>query len=407
MTDVNDNAPRFAIPQDPLVIFVDQFLPTGTTVKKLTAYDRDSGNNALVTYAIESVSSPPFIINNKTGVITTTKVLEYAKQASYSFVVTATDSTPPFNKGRANIVVKISDVRPPVKFLKTSYTMAISEETPVGMFLLKIGQKYSGHDNLNYTITHGNRHDAFCIDVTGEVRLRTRLDRESIANYTLKTAVIKNMAKIIAPSLKFTIQDVNDNAPTFEKPVYKITVKENVEGGNEIGKLLARDPDKGKNARLIYSIINYENKDSDRRFTIDLNTGVLRITTTLDRENIDQHVLTVKAEDAGVPKLSVLARVVVVVQDVNDHSPRFSSQSYSLNIPMNHRVHTPVFQAVAHDYDRDANGAVRYSIVSGNAGRYFSVRPYDGMIFLDKPLSELEKVNMKVRTCKEYYVWRS
>lgn len=397
MTDINDNAPRFAIPQDPLVIFVDQFLPAGTIVKKLTAYDRDSGSNALIKYAIENAASSPFVIDVNTGVITTTKVLKYAVQASYSFPVTATDSTSPFNKGRANIIVKISDVKPPVEFLKTSYTMAISEESPVGMFLLKIAQKYSGHGNLKYTFTHGNRHDAFCIDVTGEVRLRTRLDRESIASYKLKTAVKENKAKMVGPTLKFTIQDVNDNAPTFDKPVYKITVEENVKGGHVIGTLSASDPDSGENARLIYSIINYENKNSNRRFAIDLNTGVLRITTTLDRENIDQHVLTVKAEDAGAPKLSVLARVVVVVQDVNDHSPSFSSPSYSLNIPMNHRVGTSVFQVVAHDYDRDANGAIRYRIVSGNAGRYFSVRPKDGRIILDKPLSELEKVNMKVR----------
>jgi hypothetical protein len=227
--------------------------------------------------------------------------------------------------------------------------------------------------------------------------VRQHLDREKVAKYKLKIAVKEKKAKSAGPSLAFTITDVNDNAPKFNQPVYKIIVKENLEGGHVVGTLSARDPDSGANSRLVYSIINYENQKSDRRFAIDLNTGVLRTTTTLDRESLDQHVLTVRAEDAGDPKRAVLTRVVIIVQDVNDHSPTFSSSSYSLNIPMNSRVRSQVFQAVAFDYDRDANGAVRYSIISGNAGKYFSVDRNDGVIFLDRQLTELERVSMKVR----------
>lgn len=53
----------------------------------------------------------------------------------------------------------------------------------------------------------------------------------------------------------------------------------------------------------------------------------------------------------------------VVVQDVNDHSPVFSRQSYSATVVENTPVGTVVLQAVATDQDEGLNAKIR-SVVS-------------------------------------------
>ncbi|EDO46418.1 predicted protein, partial [Nematostella vectensis] len=296
VTDINDNAPRFAIPREPLVTSIHQFRPAGTTVTKVTAYDQDSGSHALVKYGLENADSFPFTITPQTGVIKTTAELRHFERDFYAFVVTATDSTPPFHKVTANI----------------------------------------------------------------------------------------------------QLGDVNDNPPLFAQPVYKVFVRENLQGGHVIGQFAARDPDKGANARVTYSIINFEDSRSDNLFSIHPFTGVLTALSTLDREDLSRHILTIQAKDTGVPRMSGLAQIVIIVDDVNDHAPRFSSGSFHVEIPLNTPPDSRVFQARALDPDGGHNGLVRYSIIQGNKQGYFSINHIDGSLFLDEKLTTLEPIDIKV-----------
>lgn len=388
--DVNDNSPRFAIPQDPYVTSVEQLRSSGSVVAKLTAYDRDTSSHGIVTYSIENNVQVPFTIDRGTGVIRTQKVLKYSEKTLHRFTVKATDSTFPFNVGKANIKVYVNNVSPPIKFKKKHHKINIPENVDVGYIVLKLQPEFNGRSHLNYFFTRGNKGGAFCVDVTGEIRVRERLDREKKEKYALKVSVKKGSAISEGPSVHVRLSDINDNAPTFQEPVYKLFVQENLKGGYEIGTVSAKDPDKGENSRLIYSIVNFENTESDRRFMIDLNSGVIRATTTLDRETLDTHVLTVRAEDAGNPRLSRLIHVFVIVKDINDHTPTFSSNNHVMSIPLNNRVQAPVFTTVAYDADRGANGAVRYSILSGNDLKFFSINPSNGELKLEKPLEDLE-----------------
>ena len=91
VTDVNDKSPRFALPVDPFVITVDEFQPPGTLIAVLKAYDRDTGNNSLITYRLEDAN---FKIHSYLGTLSTKLELYHSQGTSRSFVVTATDSTP-------------------------------------------------------------------------------------------------------------------------------------------------------------------------------------------------------------------------------------------------------------------------------------------------------------------------
>ena len=46
-----------------------------------------------------------------------------------------------------------------------------------------------------------------------------------------------------------------------------------------------------------------------------------------------EHILEVSVSDEGVPPLSSTTRVVVAVDDVNDHPPKFTERLYRVRIP--------------------------------------------------------------------------
>lgn len=68
-------------------------------------------------------------------------------------------------------------------------------------------------------------------------------------------------------------------------------------------------------------------------FYIDTNSGVIRVKTSLDRENVDTYTLTVTASDrdpniADIKTSSV--NVTVTLTDVNDNDPVFSPDHYKV-----------------------------------------------------------------------------
>ena len=69
----------------------------------------------------------------------------------------------------------------------------------------------------------------------------------------------------------------------------------------------------------------------------------------------------VVAVDAGAPPLSSSVLVVVDLQDVNDHRPRFHRpRGYSFDVVENLPAGTELGAVAATDRDDGANGAVRY-----------------------------------------------
>ena len=132
VTDVNDNRPRFALPVDPLVTSVDEFQPAGTVVTVVKAFDKDTGNHSSITYGLNDSN---FQIDSLLGTITTKNELRHSEGASRSFVVIATDSTPPYWSARANVVVMINRASPPPKFTNEEFAEFISENTRVGKYL--------------------------------------------------------------------------------------------------------------------------------------------------------------------------------------------------------------------------------------------------------------------------------
>ncbi|NXP27368.1 PCDAB protein, partial [Scytalopus superciliaris] len=69
---------------------------------------------------------------------------------------------------------------------------------------------------------------------------------------------------------------------------------------------------------VIYEIDTIVPPSASDVFSIDTNSGEIRLTGTLDFETVTLYDLNIKAKDKGIPPLSGHCKVVVEVLDVND-----------------------------------------------------------------------------------------
>ncbi len=120
----------------------------------------------------------------------------------------------------------------------------------------------------------------------------------------------------------------------FEKRVYYFNVMENASYREHpvVGRVVATDQDEGDNADVRYSIIG---GNTERVFEVDKASGDITLLKQLDRETRASYSLIVRAQDLGNPPKSNTTKVIVMVEDVNDVTPRFSSSSYFSSVVEN------------------------------------------------------------------------
>ncbi|KAL9836565.1 LOW QUALITY PROTEIN: protocadherin alpha-3-like [Geothlypis trichas] len=138
--------------------------------------------------------------------------------------------------------------------------------------------------------------------------LTKSLDRETIpVHWLVLTASGGRPSLTGTMELMITVLDANDNAPQFNQSVYKVQIPENATEGTLIVRVNATDPDEGSNKEFSYSIVSSIPIGNKKLFRIDPKTGEIRLTGTLDFEDVRLHELQLEATDIGSPPLSVTA----------------------------------------------------------------------------------------------------
>ncbi len=85
---------------------------------------------------------------------------------------------------------------------------------------------------------------------TGEVFASRSLDRETSGSFRL-SLIARDVGRprmTAEAALDVTVDDENDSAPEFEEGLYRLEVPEDAAAGDLVGKVVARDADKGPNA---------------------------------------------------------------------------------------------------------------------------------------------------------------
>ncbi|XP_005453274.1 protocadherin Fat 2 [Oreochromis niloticus] len=392
--DVNDNQPVFDA--SPYRAFLAENMPAGTTVIQVTANDPDTDTNGVVTYTLEPLPDDTalaitevFSIDGESGWITTLRETDCEVTRVYRFNVVATDHGGNAKLSSSVLVeVMVTDENDnPPKFTEEVYRGSVVENStpyePI-VYMTTTDADVSLENRLiTCYITAGDPLGQFAIVQVDEGQwgliVKESLDREARDRYALR--VTATDGKFEAPiSVDVHVLDINDNSPLCEQLVYTEVVMENSPSSVFVLKVSASDPDVGTNGQISYTL---HGPDADK-FHLEHRTGELFTLAVLDRERNVEFNLVVKATDGG--GRSCQADILLMVQDMNDNPPRFSSSHYEVTVFDNTTVRTPVAVVYAKDPDTGINSEVKYSLLSGDDG-YFSLDEFSGILRLERPLN--------------------
>lgn len=163
--------------------------------------------------------------------------------------------------------------------------------------------------------------------------------------------------------------DVQNSPPVFQGSLATI-ISEDSPIGTLVMTLQARDGDKGAPRKIFYDLIS----NPMDYFLVDSKSGELRTAKPLDKEELPEVsggiiTLIVRARevlDGVVPSndehSSATAKVLITIRDVNDVAPTFNQKEYTVNIPENTAVGTPLPLNIIVE-DRDVGQNSVFSLV--------------------------------------------
>ncbi|CAH8497224.1 unnamed protein product [Schistosoma turkestanicum] len=130
------------------------------------------------------------------------------------------------------------------------------------------------------------------------------------------------------------ITDINDHEPKFPQTNEYIKVMEDSdplrsEINYYVTQLGATDSDSGKNAEIIYYIVE---ESVQNIIQINETNGIIQTTGQLDREMNASFSFTVVAKDSGEVSRSSSVYIHIAVQDYNDEYPEFDRKIYEFSI---------------------------------------------------------------------------
>uniref|UniRef100_A0A670IJZ6 Cadherin domain-containing protein n=1 Tax=Podarcis muralis TaxID=64176 RepID=A0A670IJZ6_PODMU len=233
------------------------------------------------------------------------------------------------------------------------------------------------------------------------------LDREIALEYNISVTASDNGTPPLSShkSITLLIADINDNAPTFQKPSYNIYVPENNPSGASIFTIKASDPDMDQNSRITYSILNsnIEELPISSYISINSETGTIYAQRSFDYEQFREFHLQVKAQDGGSPPLSSNVSVRVFVLDRNDNSPRILSPSQEAKgsalfemVPRSAEADYLVTKVVAVDADSGHNAWLSYHLTQATEPALFTVGSHTGEIRTARAFVERDAVKQRL-----------
>ncbi|XP_068445517.1 protocadherin-23-like, partial [Clinocottus analis] len=390
VTDANDCPPAFE--KDAYVISVSEDAPRGSSLIQMRARDDDEGVNSDVRYSIpESSRDVPVGIDPESGLVTTAAALDRETQAQVWFLVVAADGGEPALSSTATVTVLVEDVNDnePV-FQQQLYNVSIPEHSDVGScFLQLVATDADGPEfgTLLYSLSDGfdmqDKHPLFKIHPrTGELCVSQDVDRDS--GQTVHDILIKaeDPGGLSAQTyVHIEVEDLNDNAPVFNPDEYAVSISSHAQPGTEILNVIAADRDSGDFGRVSYAVLP---GDVSSLFTLDKETGMLLLTSTLTHLGAASVKLSITARDgAGLTSVRP-AEVTIHVLRSAQAPAVFKRSRYTFTVPEDAPPGTPVGSVEA--MNPADSESVSYRISSGDPQGLFSVQPKSGLISNVNPL---------------------
>ncbi|XP_063045944.1 cadherin-related family member 2 [Engraulis encrasicolus] len=400
--DVNDEKPEFYNCANPdscelansFSGNIDEHSATGLPVLelKIRVIDKDRGINSRFDLSLDGPDKDAFSVVPTSAqsevdvqiVVKNPAIVDFEEKQSMSVTIIAVDSEDTAFQSTAIVTIAINDVNDnSPTFKNETYKLEVPEHSPAGTSIATITATdldTEDQGNIVYKLLPETILTYFdVVETTGEIKVKNGdlLDREG-RNLFSATLQARDMANNIGSAiLEITLTDINDNKPRMVREKYIEFVNEG--DMNFQLQIQAFDDDEANtpNSEIVYAILP---GDYSNNFTINPETGVLKLNEPLNREAIDPSLngmikLNVTAFDKGTPPLgsSVMVEINVLFQDVNDNKPHFQKKEYHFEVKEAEQG-AFINSVLAKDEDQtEMNNRISFSIKGGGDGS-FSVR---------------------------------
>uniref|UniRef100_A0A3Q4H6B9 Protocadherin gamma-C3 n=1 Tax=Neolamprologus brichardi TaxID=32507 RepID=A0A3Q4H6B9_NEOBR len=263
-------------------------------------------------------------------------------------------------------ILDVNDNSP--NFPWTEFNLDISESSaPGSRFPLESAQDLDvGSNSLRTYLLSVNEH--FFLDIQtrsdgskfAELVLQNPLDREQQSAHQMVLTAVDGGAPERSGTVQIdiTVLDANDNAPVFDQSFYRVRLAENAPKGTVVIKLNASDLDEGSNADITYSFSGHAPIKVRQLFSVDSETGEIKVKGVIDYEKTRMHEIYVQAKDKGPSAVAVHCKVLVSVLDKNDNLPEVILTSVSTPVQEDAPPGTVIAVISVMDKDSGENGNV-------------------------------------------------
>ncbi|XP_047183468.1 protocadherin-15-like isoform X2 [Scophthalmus maximus] len=403
--DVDDNSPVFT--QQTYNVNLPENSPKDSVILHLKAIDADIDSN--ITYQIRGQGldrgiAQLFHLDPETGELSVLKVLDYEAltdpEPTYMFTVEALDREGTMPPGLASVTVRIMDMndfapvfrRPvyrgmvapnAVKGTIVTTVMANDSDpagTPAGLVRYKVDQEAHPYSASIFDVE----------EQTGHVVTRVNLNEEPNLKFSLVVVAYDDGEPVKENTTLVEITVLQPSViPVFTQEEYRLPpVSEEADVGTPVGVIVAA----AVNQTIVYSIIE---GNEGGAFALNETTGVISTARPLDYEANSSYVLKVEADSMRLvssnlraPSKTNTARVVIDIQDENDHPPVFTTSLYIGGVAEDAKTFTSVLQVQALDKDTGNYSSMMYRlIIPPQAGKDtkdskdgFVIEPYSGVV---------------------------
>ena len=328
VSDVNDS-PQFL--GTPYAATVSENLPSGRDVIKIAANDADGD---ALSYSLSGTDSGCFKIFPSSGLIETSKELDFEAVSSYSLTVTVSDGKISISTDLAISVINVNDA-PYVTNLPANVSLF---ENDVTVPVIDVNATDPDGDNITFGLSGSGSDDLVINPATGRITLSKPLNYELQALYSLTVRVSDGIGGVAVASITVIVVDQND-VPVILGAPHTTSIDENVNDGIVVYEVAVVDEDTEDS--FTFSI---SGKNSNH-FAISA-AGVITSTQKLDFEAVSLYTLIITVYD-GTETVNTTLTISVV--DSND-PPQILNGPYTVTVDEND-VSATVVNVTAVDLD--------------------------------------------------------
>ncbi|XP_054282044.1 fat-like cadherin-related tumor suppressor homolog [Macrosteles quadrilineatus] len=375
-------------------ISLEESLPPGHLIVSILTSDPDLESSLL--YHLASKDQAKFYVDNH-GDLRLKQYLDRELNPEHTVEVTVKDPHHPEWVCSSVVHIIVNDINDNTpSFAVSNETVMLTEDAIVGMIVTKI-TVLDYDEGLNRTIHYAlvNQNGLFNLSSTsGLLVLAKPLPNGpgSVYYVTVRASDLGKPSLSSVSTLQIVVLGMNDDPPVQLSGTFHVSVSEDAPVGSSILQLQSDRRVVIEFSTVVYTILE---GNGQGEFDIDRKSGLLTISKPLDYESHQSYQLLILATSVGESSVTSYSSVNVTVLDVNDNTPMFKVNRWSVQIREDIEVGQIVLKLEAIDIDSGSNGMIRYSLDTDSM-QQFAIDSFNGILMVLSSLDREKKAQYNI-----------